>query len=403
MGIPSREYSTTVTGSEVRNVKCERCHAEFAYILSREGTGSDSSVLFLDSQAAEAAALKRATESLAVELKNAVDAVPCPKCGWYQQQMVESLREEWGSPFMYVGAICAATGIFGWITGFVISLAVLWSWVWGRQVTFPKTPVAVCVGGGLALIAVAYLLVKIRRMLAAGIDPNRDHTILEGRQEKSLAVALADATPKDVAAAISHSSDLQQRRLLQQAVSSYRWRAFGALVVAIVASCAPLNVAGQVIQGLRTFGWSTVPGKVTGAFVGSERRGREHYYWPVVTYAYEVAQQPYVGSNYMIEQDDSVSQRSTTQLVSRLLNEPAVNVYYNPEKPADTVLVPGVPFWKAVVFIVPGAISLCFAIGAIVLFIKSVRIAQNPFDLPFAEPSSAVGKDLSSGGTFAEI
>src|SRR5579871_595585 len=106
--IPSGlDYFTTTTGSVLKLVRCESCHAEYAYELQRSAEGKGSSFLFLDNQGAAARASSRAEANLRNKLERGVDLVPCPECGWYQDNMqrkARRLHQRW----MLLTGVCLA-------------------------------------------------------------------------------------------------------------------------------------------------------------------------------------------------------------------------------------------------------------------------------------------------------
>ena len=88
------KYRTTVTGSEIREVKCEKCGCEYVYIVQARATGSGFSPLFLDDERAHARAGARAKRGMQQQLRKLHLPIPCPDCGWYQKHMVELLRKK---------------------------------------------------------------------------------------------------------------------------------------------------------------------------------------------------------------------------------------------------------------------------------------------------------------------
>jgi uncharacterized membrane protein YebE (DUF533 family) len=93
MGIPiGREYTATMSASCTKAATCEKCAEDYLYKVEREATGSGSSILFLDNQGASQRAESAARKNLENALEKAVDAVPCPSCGWLQKNMVGQLK-----------------------------------------------------------------------------------------------------------------------------------------------------------------------------------------------------------------------------------------------------------------------------------------------------------------------
>lgn len=118
-----REIEATVSGSALRSVCCEQCNHRYAYELKREGTGTEFAWFYLGRKEAQAGAEARAARSLRKQLQAAQDVVPCPQCGFVQEEMVEEARAnsyEWmsivaiiaGFLFIYALALSLNSGGF---------------------------------------------------------------------------------------------------------------------------------------------------------------------------------------------------------------------------------------------------------------------------------------------------
>jgi hypothetical protein len=96
------DYSCSTSGAVLKLVHCECCEAQYVYRMERSAKGQGTSVWFLNNAGAARAASEADTQ-LRCMLERDVDPVPCPKCGWYQQNMLRSARSEQGSRLLYVG------------------------------------------------------------------------------------------------------------------------------------------------------------------------------------------------------------------------------------------------------------------------------------------------------------
>jgi acyl-CoA synthetase (AMP-forming)/AMP-acid ligase II len=94
MIIVNNQHEATVTQTVLRLVACEECDAEYIYSLTREGSGYGNSVYFLDEEGAKERASRRAEENLENQMRSACNAVPCPKCGHYQDHMLPRARAQ---------------------------------------------------------------------------------------------------------------------------------------------------------------------------------------------------------------------------------------------------------------------------------------------------------------------
>jgi hypothetical protein len=99
------EYHTTVKGSALRTVVCEKCQTEFVYVLKRQVLGTAISVLDLNNRGAQEQAVKRANANLRKVLARDQDPVPCPGCGWYQQSMIPLLRQAHRQGMSFTGRV----------------------------------------------------------------------------------------------------------------------------------------------------------------------------------------------------------------------------------------------------------------------------------------------------------
>jgi hypothetical protein len=91
----------TEKGSAVKAVVCENCNYYYAYRLSREAVGDSTGFLVPDYETAQ----QRASDKLRELLERGCDPVPCPECGWYQQNMVTRARQLKYRPLLIIGVV----------------------------------------------------------------------------------------------------------------------------------------------------------------------------------------------------------------------------------------------------------------------------------------------------------
>ena len=84
----------SVRGAVWKFVSCTHCQQRYAYLLELEATGEDHDLLFLDEHGAAQRAQAQAERNLLQKSSNIVLPVPCPLCGWYQDDMSKRLKEE---------------------------------------------------------------------------------------------------------------------------------------------------------------------------------------------------------------------------------------------------------------------------------------------------------------------
>jgi hypothetical protein len=88
-----------VQGSCLKVMSCGHCQQRYAYQLNLEARGDDRDLLFMEtlsgeSEASAERARARAEENFLKQTQNVALPVPCPLCGWYQDDMLELVKEE---------------------------------------------------------------------------------------------------------------------------------------------------------------------------------------------------------------------------------------------------------------------------------------------------------------------
>ena len=83
----------SATATIPKFVLCENCGIEYVYLSTRSGTGEGTNALWMTGAEADQQARAQAQSSLQEALKNAIDPIPCPKCGSYQSSMVPAARK----------------------------------------------------------------------------------------------------------------------------------------------------------------------------------------------------------------------------------------------------------------------------------------------------------------------
>jgi hypothetical protein len=122
-----RTYTAKVHTTAIRTPTCENCGESFSYAHLAEGQGVGDSPYFLDDEGGAQRAREGANRALRYEIKHGVSIRPCPKCGWYQKEMVRALRQS--------RALSAAFG--AWIA--VMGLLLLWVSISAAPTRFSTT------------------------------------------------------------------------------------------------------------------------------------------------------------------------------------------------------------------------------------------------------------------------
>ena len=144
------KHIASARGAVWKLVSCEHCHKRYAYLLDLEAIGEAHNLLFLDEKEAVERARIQAEHNLLQKTRNCVLPVPCPNCGFYQEEMSRQLKEEaWTNRFQVVGA-----GIT--VLSFVplaFDIALIWALT-------------------LVLAAVGFMLLAYGYVVAFRFDPN---------------------------------------------------------------------------------------------------------------------------------------------------------------------------------------------------------------------------------------
>jgi hypothetical protein len=143
-------HVAAVQGAVWKFVTCAQCQQRYAYLLELEATGENHDVLFFDGEGAAERARAKAEQNLLHKCRNVVIPVPCPACGWYQEDMTRKLKEEASiNPLQIAGAAIAVIAF--------VPLALSIPYIWVLTVFLALS--------GLALVILGY-------MLAFRFDPN---------------------------------------------------------------------------------------------------------------------------------------------------------------------------------------------------------------------------------------
>ena len=117
-----------VRGAVWKFVSCGQCRERYAYLVELEATGEDHDVLFLDAAASVQRARAQAAQNLLTKGQNCVLPVPCPSCGYYQEDMSRMLKEEVSiNALQIAGVVIVALSLvplaFSFTNGWVLTLA----------------------------------------------------------------------------------------------------------------------------------------------------------------------------------------------------------------------------------------------------------------------------------------
>jgi hypothetical protein len=143
------KHVAAVQGAVWKFVSCAHCQQRYAYLLELEATGEDHDLLFLDGEGSAERARALAEQNLLQKSRNVVLPVPCPNCGFYQDDMSRKLKNEESINSLQIAGVVLgvlsfvplAFGIpYIWILTIVLAVAGLALLAYGYVVAFRFDP-----------------------------------------------------------------------------------------------------------------------------------------------------------------------------------------------------------------------------------------------------------------------
>jgi hypothetical protein len=141
--------TAAVQGAVWKFVCCTHCQQRYAYLLELEATGEEHDLLFLDSKGSAERARAQAEQNLTQKSRNVVLPVPCPNCGFYQEDMARNLKDEASiNPLQVAGVVIALLSLvplmleipYSWVLTIVLAVIGLALVAWGLVRTFHFDP-----------------------------------------------------------------------------------------------------------------------------------------------------------------------------------------------------------------------------------------------------------------------
>jgi hypothetical protein len=143
------KHVAAVKGAVWKVVACAHCQQRYAYLLELEATGEYHDLLFLDGEGAAERARVKAEQNLLQKSRNVVLPVPCPNCGFYQDEMSRQLKEEANiNPLQVAGVMVALSSLiplafditYIWVLTIVLAIAGLTPLAYGYVIAFRFDP-----------------------------------------------------------------------------------------------------------------------------------------------------------------------------------------------------------------------------------------------------------------------
>jgi hypothetical protein len=152
-----------------------------------------------------------------------------------------------------------------------------------------------------------------------------------------------------------------------------------AMVFAIPGAVLLVLGGHDVYQGAASRGWPTVEGEVIRSSVQSRRSGRpdrsQRVHSPDVVYSYRIGNELYTGDRIAFGGYSSSAGNYANRMTHRYPRGRQVSVHYQPGKPDNTVLEPGVSLktWFKPAF---GLVFLCAGLFIAWLLYKRSKASQ---------------------------
>src|SRR5688500_8388035 len=105
------DFSAAASGASWRTVHCEKCNKPYHYALVRRAEATVTAAYGFGQGSAEDRADKTAQAKLMKRLEGDVEIVPCPICGWVQEDMVREARRRTARWLMYLAMVALAVGL----------------------------------------------------------------------------------------------------------------------------------------------------------------------------------------------------------------------------------------------------------------------------------------------------
>lgn len=176
------EITVRVKRGVWRFVKCEHCPTEYVYYAQRTATAFGHSPFMLDDKGATYRAECEANEHLRKRLLVEAHPVPCPVCGWYQNNMIGAYRKQFYGWMRQLG---------GFIAGFspmmfIGTIAYFECVSKPHRDRDPSYPFYVAGGWAALFLVVGLTILKLRSVRQQQFDPNHEidseKRIAEGRR-----------------------------------------------------------------------------------------------------------------------------------------------------------------------------------------------------------------------------
>jgi hypothetical protein len=166
----ARSAVPLLLGQTTREVRCENCRRRYAYELTQTAVNE---------------------EGLRRKLAEAVEAIPCPACGWYQSDMIPLARKRHYRWKLNAG-LCLTIGLIP-----VAAISTSLNLTYGGGGAAPPIPWPIFAAGaaGLACLLAAGIALLWQYNMGQGYDPNSEDVEARRQYGQSRATLLSGPAP----------------------------------------------------------------------------------------------------------------------------------------------------------------------------------------------------------------
>jgi hypothetical protein len=161
-----KRFDAAKVGGFVVGVVCDKCRCEYYYELTRRGTGAGEAPYGIGTTRAAESAQAQAERDLKIRLASEADLVPCPKCHWINDELIQGYRL---GQYRGCGVLAFVVGLLGTIAAL---LCALYLWM-GTPRDHGAIPYFL-IGGPTLFAMLAGGIILLRNGLRRLIRPNRN-------------------------------------------------------------------------------------------------------------------------------------------------------------------------------------------------------------------------------------
>lgn len=179
-----KQIETVNIGGRVVGVACNKCGCEYFFELTRIGTGIGTAHYGIGTASATRSAREQSQHDLRQRLALEAELVPCPKCNWINDELVQGYRL---GRYRRLGMLALGVGFFGTVG----SLICAWFISIGPAIDRVALPYFLFYGP-LLFVSFAIGMILLRSWMRSRIEPNRNFPLAPKLPRGSPPALLAD-------------------------------------------------------------------------------------------------------------------------------------------------------------------------------------------------------------------